>query len=97
MANYSPLTKILMDDSGNTKNHSKTKSPFDQQSWIFQSKDAKKETPQENTKKSGSLIKLINNYEIKCTYKINIKNYYKNIPIYRENMNKYVPKYEKKS
>jgi hypothetical protein len=82
MANYSPLTKFLMDDSGNRKNDIKPKSPFHSSSWIFQSKDAKKEPPQENTKKSGSLIKLINNYEIKCTYKINMSNYYKNVPIY---------------
>ena len=97
MANYSPLTKILMDDSVNRKNDIKSKSPFHSSSWIFQSKDTKKEPPEENAKKSSSLIKLINNYEIKCTYKINMKNYYKNIPIYRENMNKYIPKYEKKS
>lgn len=30
----------------------------------------------------NKLIKLINNYEIKCIYKINMNNYYKNINIY---------------
>ena len=95
MANYSPLTKILMDDSVNRANSIKSKSPFQSSSWIFQSKDVKKETPQEDTKKSGGLLKLINNYEIKCVYKINMTNYYKNIPIYRENRNKYIPNYDK--
>ena len=28
------------------------------------------------------LIKLINNYEIKCVYRINMNNYYKNVNIY---------------
>jgi hypothetical protein len=32
--------------------------------------------------KSNKLIKFINNYEIKCIYKINMNNYYKNINIY---------------
>jgi hypothetical protein len=82
MANYSPLTKILMDDSRNSKNHSKSSYPFNQNSWIFQSKDAKKEPPKENAKKSGGLIKVINNYEIECNYRINTENYYRNIPIY---------------
>jgi hypothetical protein len=55
----------------------KSKSPF-------QLKDAKKETPKENTK----ILKTINDYEIKCVYKINIEGYYKNFSIYREKMNK---------
>ena len=97
MANYSPLTKILMDNSGNNKNHSKKKSSFDQKSWIFESKDAKKESAKENEKKSCGLIKQINNYEIECTFRINTQNYYRNIPIYRENRIKYIPKYDKKS
>lgn len=95
MTNYSPLTKILMDDSVNCANSIKSKSPFQSSSWILQSKDAKKETPQEDTKKSVGLIKQINNYEIRCVYKINMSDYYKNIPIYRENRNKYVPKTKK--
>lgn len=90
MTNYSPLTKILMYDS-----KPKSKSPFQSSSWIFQSKDVKKETPQEDTKKSGGLLKLINNYEIKCVYKINMEGYYKNVPIYRENRNKYIPNTKK--
>ena len=90
MANYSPLTKILMDDSSNRSNSIKSKSPFHSSSWIHQSKDVKKETPQEYTKKSeGLLLKPINDYEIKCVYKINISNYYKNVPIYRENRNRF--------
>ncbi len=91
MANYSPLTKILMDDSVNRANSIKSKSPFQSSSWIFQSKDAKKEIPQEDTKKS---VGFLNDYEIRCVYKINMTNYYKNIPIYRENRNKYVPNYD---
>ena len=95
MTNYSPLTKILMDDSVNHANSIKSKSPFHSSSWIFQSKDAKKEIPQEDTKKPVGLIKPINNYEIKCVYKINMEGYYKNVPIYRENRNKYIPKTKK--
>jgi len=95
MANYSPLTKILMDNSVNRTNSIKSKSPFHSSSWIFESKDAKKEIPQEDAKKSGGLLKTINNYEISCVYKINVKNYYKNIPIYRENRNKYIPNYNR--
>ena len=87
--------KILMDNSVNRTNSIKSKSPFHSSSWIFKSKDAKKEIPQEDTKNSVGLIKQINNYEIKCVYKINMTNYYKNIPIYRENRNKYVPNYDK--
>jgi len=94
MANYCPLTKIMMDDS-KLKPKPKSKSPFEQQSWIFQSKDEKKESSYEDTKKSVGIIKPINDYEIKCVYKINISNYYKNIPIYRENRNKYIPQYDK--
>ena len=81
-----------MDDK---KSKPKSKSPFDQQSWIFQSKDVKKETPQENTTKTVGLLKMINNYEIKSVYKINMEGYYKNVPIYRENRNKYIPKTKK--
>ena len=88
MANYSPLTKILMDDSVNRTNSIKSKSPFHSSSWIFQSKDLKNEPTQEDTKP-------INNYEIKCVYKINMEGYYKNVPIYRENRNKYIPKTKK--
>ena len=96
MANYSPFTKIMMDDSRNPKNQIKSKSPFDAQSWIFQSKDVKKEPPQEPTKKSVGLIKPINNYEIISEYTINVNNYYKNIPIYRQrNEYKYIPNYDK--
>ena len=87
MANYSPMTKLMMDDSGNSKNYPKSKSPFHSSSWIHQAKDVKKETPQEDTKKSEGLLKMINNYEIKCVYK--------NVPIYRENRNKYIPKTKK--
>jgi hypothetical protein len=87
MANYSPITKLMMDDS-----KPKSKSPFQSSSWIFQSKDFKKETPQEDIKKS---VGFLNDYEIRCVYKINMTNYYKNIPIYRENRNKYVPNYDK--
>lgn len=96
MSNYSPLNKILTDYSVKRNIEIKTKSPFEQQSWIHQAKDVKKETPQEETKNSnGLLLKLINNYEIKCVYKINKADYYKNIPIYRENRNKYIPKTKK--
>jgi hypothetical protein len=91
MANYSPLTKILMDDP-----KPKSKSPFHSSSWIHQAKDVKKETPKEHTINSnGLLLKSINNYEIKCFYKINKEDYYKNVPIYRENRNKYIPKTKK--
>ena len=83
---------MMMDDP---KSKPKSKSPFDAPSWIHQAKDVKKETPQKDTKKSVGLIKPINNYEIECTYRINISNYYKNVPIYRENMNKYIPKTKK--
>jgi hypothetical protein len=86
MENYCPFTKMMIDDS-----KPKSKSPFDEQSWIFQSKDVKKELPQEDTK----ILKPINNYEIRCVYKINATNYYKDVPIYRENMNKYIPKTKK--
>ncbi len=95
MENYSPFTKIMMDDSMNPKNQPKSKSPFHESSWIFGSKDVKKEPSYEDTKKSVDLIKPINNYEIKCVYKINMEGYYKNIPIYRENRNKYIPNYDK--
>ena len=95
MSNYSPMTKLMMDDSGNSKNYPKSKSPFHSSSWIHQAKDVKKETPQEDTKNSVGLLKMINNYEIKCVYKINMSNYYKNVPIYRENRNKYIPKTKK--
>lgn len=92
MANYSAFTKMMMDDK---KSKPKSKSPFDQQSWIHQAKDVKKETPQENTTKTVGLLKMINNYEIKSVYKINMEGYYKNVPIYRENRNKYIPKTKK--
>jgi hypothetical protein len=93
MANYSPLTKFLTDYSVKKNIEIKKKSPFDQQSCIHQVKDMKKKTPKEDTINSNSLLlNLINNYEIKCTYKINREDYYKNIPIYRENSNKYIPK-----
>ena len=82
MANYSPMTKLMMDDS-----KPKSKSPFHSSSWIHQAKDVKKETPQEDTKNSVGLLKMINNYEIRCVYK--------NVPIYRENRNKYIPKTKK--
>jgi hypothetical protein len=96
MANYSPLTKILMDDSVNSANSIKSKSPFHSSSWIHQEKDMKKEYPQEDTKNSnGLLLKSINNFEIKCVYKIDMRDYYKNVPIYRENRNKYIPKTKK--
>jgi len=95
MANYSPFTKIMMDDSRSPKNQPKSESPFHSSSWIFGSKDEKKEPSYEDTKKSVALIKSINNYEISCVYKINMEGYYKNIPIYRENRNKYVPNYDK--
>lgn len=81
MANYSPMTKLMMDDSGNSKNYPKSKSPFHSSSWIHQSKDVKKEPSQEH-KLDNVLIKPINNYEIKVVYKINMTNYYKNVPIY---------------
>ncbi len=35
-----------------------------------------------NNSNSNKLIKVINNYEIECLYKINVNNYYKNINIY---------------
>ena len=89
------MTKLMIENSGNTKNYPKSKSPFHSSSWIHQAKDVKKETPQEDTKNSVGLIKAINNYEIKCVYKINMEGYYKNVPIYRENMNKYIPKTKK--
>ena len=89
------MTKLMMDDSGNSKNYPKSKSPFHSSSWIHEPKDVKKETPQEDTKNPVGLLKIINNYEIKCVYKINMTNYYKNVPIYRENMNKYIPKTKK--
>jgi hypothetical protein len=95
MANYSPMTKLMMDDSGNSKNYPKSKSPFHSSSCIHQVKDVKKETPQEDKKESGGLLKMINNYEIKCVYKINMEGYYKNVPIYRENRNKYISKTKK--
>ena len=85
-----------MDDSKpKPKSKSKSKSPFDAPSWIFQSKDVKNEPTHEDTKNSVSIIKPINNYEIKCVYKINMEGYYKNVPIYRENRNKYIPKTKK--
>ena len=96
MENYSPLTKMMMDDSRNIKNQTKSKSPFDQKSSIFQSNDVKKEPPQEPTKKSVGLLKMINNYEIISEYNINVNDYYKNIPIYREKIQyKYTPNYDK--
>jgi hypothetical protein len=84
MANYCAFTKMMMDDQ---KSKPKSKPLFHSSSWIYQSKDVKKEIPQEDTKK----LKMINNYEIKCVYKINMNNYYKNVPIYLENRNKYIP------
>jgi hypothetical protein len=90
MSNYSPMIKLMMDDS-----KPKLKSPFHSSSWIFQSKDAKKSIQHEDTKKSIVPIKPINDYEIRCVYKINMSNYYKNVPIYRENRNKYIPNYDK--
>jgi hypothetical protein len=36
----------------------------------------------DSNKDSNKLIKVINNYEIECLYKINVNNYYKNINIY---------------
>jgi hypothetical protein len=95
MANYSPLTKFLTNYSVKRNIEIKKKSPFEQQSWIHQEKDMKKETPQEETKNSVGLIKPINNYEVKCFYKINNEGYYKNVPIYRENRNKYITKTKK--
>ena len=96
MANYSPLTKILTDNSVKRNIEIKKKSPFEQQSWIHQKKDMKKEIQQEESINSeGFMLKQINNYEIKCTYKINKEGYYKNVPIYRENRNKYIPKTKK--
>ena len=94
MENYSPLTKFLTDYSLKRNIEIKKKSPFEQQSWIHQAKDVKKEIPQDETKKSVGLIKHINNYEVKYIYKINKEDYYKNVPIYRENRNKYVPNYD---
>ena len=35
-----------------------------------------------NDSNSSNLIKFVNDYEIKCIYKINMTNYYKNINIY---------------
>jgi hypothetical protein len=35
-----------------------------------------------NDSNNNKLIKVINNYEIECLYKINVNNYYKNINIY---------------
>jgi len=96
MANYSPFTKIIMDDSRSPKNQPKSKSPFHSSSWIFGSKDEKKEPSYEDTKKSVGLIKPINDYEIRCVYKINMEGYYKNIPIYlQKNEYKYIPNYDK--
>lgn len=82
---------MMMDDQ-----KSKPKSPFDAPSWINQPKDVKKEPSQDVYKQSqDTKLKFLNNYEIKCVYKINMTNYYKNVPIYRENMNKYIPKTKK--
>jgi hypothetical protein len=89
------MTKLMMENSGNTKNYPKSKSPFHSSSWIHQAKEVKKETPLEDIKKSEGLIKPINDYEIRCVFKINMTNYYRNIPIYRENRNKYIPNYDK--
>lgn len=90
MTNYSPLTKILLDNSVNKKNNPKSNSPFHSSSWIHQPKDVMKETPQEDAKKSKNLLlKSINNYEINAVYKINMNNYYKNVPIYHENRNRF--------
>ena len=88
MANCSPMTKILMAESVNCKNYAKSKSPFHSSSWIHEPKDLKKEPSQEH-KSDNVLIKPINNYEIKVVYKINMTNYYKNIPIYHENRNRF--------
>ncbi len=88
MANYSPLTKIMMDDSGNSKNYPKSKSPFHSSSWIHQAKDLKKEVSEDLKNSDSKVIKPINNYEIKCVYKINMEGYYKNVPIYHENRNR---------
>jgi hypothetical protein len=89
MANYSPLTKLMMQNSINNKNDSKTKSPFHSSSWIHQAKDDKKETFQDEYKSDSKVIKPINNYEIKSVYKINMEGYYKNVPIYHENRNRH--------
>jgi hypothetical protein len=89
MANYSPMTKIMMDDSGNSKNYPKSKSPFHSSSWIHQAKDNKKETLQDEYKSDSKVIKPINDYEIKTVFKINMEGYYKNIPIYHENRNRH--------
>ena len=86
------MTKLMIENSGNTKNYPKSKSPFHSSSWIHQAKDVKKEPPQEDTKNS---VGFLNDYEIKCVYKINMEGYYKNVPIYRENRNKYIPNYDK--
>ena len=96
MANYSPMTKLMMENSVNRKNDSKMMSPFHSSSWIHQAKDVKKEPSQDVYKQSqDTKLKFINNYEIEVVYKINIKNYYKNVPIYHENRNKYIPKTKK--
>jgi hypothetical protein len=71
MANYSPLTKILMDDSVNRTNSIKSKSLFHSSSWIFQSKGAKKEIPQEDTRKSVGLMK--SNVFTKSIWKVTTK------------------------
>jgi hypothetical protein len=89
MANYSPMTKIMMDDSGNSKNYPKSKSPFHSSSWIHQAKDVKKENLQDEYKSDSKVIKPINDYEIKTVFKINMEGYYKNIPIYHENRNRH--------
>ena len=94
MANYSPLTKLMMQNSINNKNDSKIKSPFD--SWIHQQKYDKKESFRDEYKSDNKIIKPINNYEIKSVYKINMEGYYKNVPIYHENRNRNWRMYLKK-
>jgi len=78
----------MMDDSGNSKNYPKSKSPFHSSSWIYQAKDLKKEVSEDLKNSDSKVIKPINNYEIKCVYKINMEGYYKNVPIYHENRNR---------
>jgi hypothetical protein len=89
MANYSPLTKLMMQNYIKSKNDVKMKSPFQTSSWIFQSKDGSKEPLEDFQKSDSKIIKPINNYEIKSVYKINMEGYYKNVPIYHENRNRH--------
>ena len=94
MSNYSPLTKLMMQNSINNKNDPKIKSNFD--SWIHQQKYDKKEPLRDEYKSDTKIIKPINNYEIKSVYKINMEGYYKNVPIYHENRNRNWRMYLKK-